>query len=196
MNMPKKSFIFPVIIIVISSLLFFNYAHSKISFSGTQFKQGEYYRFLTFPFTHINFEHFYENMIALAIVSVLAFEIGITQYEFFGLFLFSSYFVGLVALLLMPDLSMAGTSVGIYAILGALTIKGISYLSKPIMIPLMLAPLFLKFIYDMMSSLEIAKASAPQFLLHFGGFFLGYKAYHMYYLTKYKPKEEVETRVP
>lgn len=186
----KKNFIFPLAIIIISTLLFFNVAHTKTSFSGEQFKEGEYYRFLTFPFTHINFNHYYENIIALAITAVLAFEIGITQFEYVFVFLLSSYFVGFTALLFFPGTSMAGTSVGIYAVLGALTIKGMQYLAKPIMIPLMIAPLFIKLIYNFFTCTSCMFSDANQLLFHFGGFFIGYKAYHMYYLIKYKPKEE------
>ena len=118
----KQIFILSIIIVVMSLIAFFLIPDSLniFSFSGETFFKGQLWRLITFPFAHIGLSHLIENFVALAITSLLAFELGLRGKEFIGIFLLSGILIALADSFLFPTILIAGLSMGIYAVLGSL----------------------------------------------------------------------------
>ena len=64
------------IIITISAIIFIiPNSVQKFAFSGQYLFSGEFWRLVTFNFTHLNFIHLIENIIALIVAALLAYEL-------------------------------------------------------------------------------------------------------------------------
>ena len=183
-----KTWLFLVagIIVVISCFVFFLVPNSLeiLSFSGNTFFKGEIWRLFTFPFTHINFSHLIENIIAISITSFLALEFNLRSRYFVYCFLLSNFIVALADAFLFPTIILAGASLGIYSILGALSIKGSNFIPKYILIPLLGTSAFIKYIFSAFSKITINQA-----LFHFSGFVIGIALFYLF--TKIKRKKKV-----
>ena len=105
----KQIFILSVIIIIMSLIAFFLIPNSLniFSFSGETFFQGQVWRLLTFPFTHIGLSHLVENIVALTVTLLLAFELGLRGKEFIAVFLLSGIVIALMDAFLFPALLIA-----------------------------------------------------------------------------------------
>lgn len=179
-------FIISGIIVVLSCIIFFLFPSSLtiFSFSGEMFFNGEVWRIVTFPFTHINLNHLVENVVAISITSFLALEFGLTGKYFLYCFLLSSILVALTEAFLFPAIIIAGASLGIYAILGALSIKGSNFIPKYILVPLLGLSVFIKYLFSAFS-MDLLKQS----LFHFSGFVYGIAI--LYLFTNLKRKKKV-----
>ena len=170
----KLIFIIPISIILISALIFFLVPNSLeiLSFSGSKFISGEYWRLLTFSFTHVTPTHLFENIIAISLVGFLGYEFGLRGKLFLTYFLAISFTIALVNSLLFPLLIIAGASLGIYGVLGVLSIKGSNFIPKLYLIPLLGASIFLKYILTLFSC-PTCDNDISQTLFHFSGFLTG-----------------------
>lgn len=183
-----KYFVFIIagMIVVISSIVFFLVPNSLtlFSFSGETFFNWELWRLITFSFTHVNLNHLVENVVAIGITSFLALEFGLTGKYFLYCFLLSSILVALTEAFLFPAIIIAGASLGIYAILGALSIKGSNFIPKYILVPLLGLSVFVKYLFSAFS-MDLLKQS----LFHFSGFASGIAI--LYLFTKLKRKKKI-----
>jgi len=175
----KQVFVLSFIVIAISSGIFFLMpgALQLFSFSGETFFKGEVWRLITFSFTHVNLSHLIENIVALGIISLLAFEFGLKGKYFIYCFLLSSILVALADGFLFPALIIAGASLGIYSVLGSLSIKGSNFIPKPVLVPLF-----------GLSALGVFHRDLVQSLLHFSGFISGICIFYLLIKIKKKPR--------
>jgi len=167
----KKTLISPFIIAVLSFIIFFllpNYILLFV-FSGKQFYAGELWRLFTFPFTHTNIIHLLQNLMALAVLTILAYEFELEFNMFNTVFLLSSFGIALTAGILSPEIYIAGASLGLYAVLGYLALKGANFISKYITIPVFLASIFI----DKIPSGFISLFSDLSLIFHLLGFISG-----------------------
>lgn len=132
-------------LLTVSSLVFFLVPNSLslFSFSGQTFLLGEVWRILTFPFVHIGLPHFLQNTFGMGIVGVLAYEFGLRGRHFLYSFFLSGLVIALIQVLVAPALVIAGLSLGVYAVLGTLVVKGSRFIPVYITAPLFSASIFL-----------------------------------------------------
>ena len=184
----KKIFIISAILSIIFIAIFFFFPNSQIllSFSGIKFLAGEFYRLITFSFVHVNFLHLIENIIALSLITLLGYEFGLKGKKFILYFFLVSITIALASAFFVPVLVIAGASLGIYGILGALSIKGSNFIPKNILIPIFIISIFYKVILDLFSSQEIT--NLDQTLFHLSGFFTGLV---FFILPRFKKKKHI-----
>jgi membrane associated rhomboid family serine protease len=178
-------FILTGIIIIVCCGVFFLVKDSlqRFSFSGVSFFKGEFYRLITFPFTHVSKSHLLENIVAITITCVIGFELGLRGQYFAYCFLLSSFIVALTEAFLFPILVITGASLGIYSILGAVSLTDSNLIPKYVLIPLLGASVFLKYLFSF--SHEILQQS----LFHFAGFVCGISLIFLF--SKLKKKKRV-----
>ncbi|MBI2549295.1 rhomboid family intramembrane serine protease [Candidatus Woesearchaeota archaeon] len=165
-----------VFIIVISSLVYLLIPNSvnTLAFSGEAFLRGELYRLVTFPFSHENLFHLVENIVALSVIALLAYELHFHGFDFLLVFFGAGLLLAFADLLFFPAIILAGTSLGIYAVLGTLVLKGDKFLPKKLMIPLLIFSIFSKLLYDLYTCQScITQETVNQALFHFFGFGTG-----------------------
>ncbi len=142
-----------------------------LSFSGLSFFSGELWRLFTFSFTHVNLQHLLENIISIFLVAFLGYEFGLNGKSFFFFFIVASFIVALVDAFLLPSLVLAGASLGIYGIVGALSIKGSNFIPKLYLIPLLGLSVFVK--YLLVAFIYPSSFELEQTFFHFSGFLTG-----------------------
>lgn len=181
----EKIFTLSMILVAMSLTAFFLIPNSLFifAFSGETFFTGEVWRLLTFPFAHISLSHLIENIIALAVTSLLAFELGLRGKEFIGVFLLSGIIIALADSFLFPTLLIAGLSVGIYALLGSLSITGPKFIPRFVLIPLLASSAFIKYLFGAFTK-EVLSSS----LFHFAGFVTGISIFYIFIKLKKKPR--------
>ena len=181
----KRIFILSLIVIVISLIFFFLIPDSLhlFAFSGETFFKGQIWRLITFPFVHISSTHLIENIIALTITSLLALEFGLRGIHFIGVFLLSGIIIALAEAFLFPVILIAGLSVGIYAVLGSLSLKGSNFIPKFILVPLLGSSVFLKYFFSI-SDKKVLSIS----LFHFSGFVAGIAVFYLFIKLKKKKR--------
>ena len=178
----KQVFALSMGIIITNSLIFFIIPNSSslFAFSGQTFFSGEIWRLITFPFAHVNLGHLLENIVALSLTTLLAFELGLKGNDFFCCFILSGILIALPEGLLFPSLLIAGSSLGIYAVLGSLSIKGSNFISKYVLVPILGSSIFFKHIFDMIIHPEyITTQTSIQSAFHFSGFLAGIFVFHL-----------------
>lgn len=182
----KAVFIFSFLIIVISCIAFFFITSSLVifSFSGETFFKGQVWRLITYPFAHVNLMHLIENIIALSITALLAYELELKGKQFIIVFSLSGIIIALAEAFLFPTLLIAGLSVGIYALLGSLSIKRSNFISRSVLMPLVGLSVFLKYLFSMFDK-ELLSSS----LFHFSGFITGMGIFYL--LIKLKKKKRI-----
>ena len=181
----KQIFILTLIILIMSLAAFFLIQNSLniFAFSGETFFGGQVWRLITFPFAHIGLSHLIENIIALAVTSLLAFELGLRGKEFIGVFLLSGIIVALADAFLFPTILIAGLSLGIYATLGSISIKGSNFIPKFIFVPLLGVSAFLKYLFSAFDK-QLLQSS----LFHLSGFVIGIALFYLFVKLKKKKR--------
>lgn len=177
--------------IALASLaIFFLIPNSEtiLTFSGETFFQGDIYRLFTFPFTHIGSAHLIENLIALLITSILAYEVGLRGSLFAACFLISSFLLALTESPFFPTLLIAGASVGIISILGFISIKGSNFIPKYVFVPILLLPLVIKYTLTVMET-GFGFVTNAEFVFHLSGFIIGIAFY--YSLKTFKKHKQI-----
>ncbi|MFH1682678.1 MAG: rhomboid family intramembrane serine protease [Candidatus Woesearchaeota archaeon] len=184
--MIKKILLWPgtqIAIICIAIFILVANAVNLLGFSGELFKQGEFWRMITFPFTHLDFSHLVENVVTLGIVSFLSYEIGLNKNQFLFVFFGANLVLALTNLLFLPLIIIAGASAGIFAILGSISIKGSEFVPQFVLFPLMFSSIFIKSLFSLFSGAAI---SWTMVLMHTLGFVYGVGIYLL--IIRYKPK--------
>ncbi len=185
----KPVFICAAMIVFISSAIHFLVPNSieLFALSGVKFMAGEFWRILTFSFTHLSSNHLIENLIAIGIVSILGYEFGLQGKQFLIYFAATSIIVALTDIFFFPLLVIAGASLGTYGILGALSIKGSNFVPKRYLIPLLGLSIFLKSILSAISC-PSCEGEVSQSLFHFSGFVTGI---FLFYIPRFKNKKYI-----
>ncbi len=181
--------ILALVIASLSLLVFFAFpnAVSMFAFSGETFFGGEIYRLFTFPFTHLGRGHLIENLLALAMTTFLAYEVGLRGGYFIACFLGVSFLIALSESPLFPTLLIAGASVGIISILGFISIKGSNFIPKFLLIPIFLLPLIIKYGFTAWQT-GFSFESNAEFLFHFSGFMAGIVFFYSFKVLKKEKK--------
>lgn len=193
----KQVFALFLTIITMNSIIFSLIPNSVylLAFSGQTFFSGEIWRLITFPFTHINLTHLSGNIVALSLVAILASEVELKGKDFLCCFMLSGILIALPEGLLFPSLLIAGSSLGIYAVLGSLSIKGSNFVSKYILVPILGASVFSKYIFDMIISPEyITNQSFIQSTFHFFGFLSGISIFYFLIGLRKKRRKNILRR--
>ena len=181
----KKIFIITSLLVLISFVLFFiPNILSVFSFSGESFFKGEIWRLVTFSFVHVSLSHLIENVIALLIVTLLAYELGLKGKQLLVCFFLSAAIIAFIEAFFFPTLVIAGLSLGIYAVLGSITIKGSKFISKFITIPIIGLSIFIKYFFSAFEDSYMKQA-----YFHFAGFITGIAVFYL--LMKLKKKRRV-----
>jgi membrane associated rhomboid family serine protease len=182
--MIKKILLWPGTQIALLCTAFFIFVANSadmFGFSGDLFIKGDIWRIFTFPFTHINFNHLIENMIALGIVSLLACETKISKKEFVWVFLGANVLIALTDIVFLPAAVIAGASAGIFAMIGGIALKGSEFISQWVFFPLMLSSVFIKEIVSLLTNNSI---NMTYLLFHVLGLVYGLGIF--FYLSRYR----------
>lgn len=131
---------------------------------------GEFWRLFTFSFVHLNINHLIGNVIAFIVTAMLTLEIGLKSEYFMILFFSSALVIALIQGMFLPTLIIAGASLGIYSILGGISIAGKELISIYIFAPLVLLSIFLTSIFS--GNNDFFEA-----FFHFFGFLFGLITY-------------------
>ena len=186
----KPLFIISLSLIIISILTFFLVPNSLelFAFSGAKFFSGEFWRIITFSVTHVSLNHLLENIIAISVISFLGYEFGLKGKSFIAYFIGVSLIIAMADAFLFPLLIMAGASLGIYGVLGVLSIKGSNFIPKLYLMPLMGASIFFKYFLSFISCPSCSN-DITQSLFHLSGFITG--IFLFYTPRKFKKKEYI-----
>ncbi len=142
--------------------------------------KGEFWRLFTFSFVHLNINHLIGNVIAFIVTAMLTFEVGLKSEYFILLFFSSALVIALIEGMFLPTLIIAGASLGIYSILGGVSLAGKELISIYLFAPLVLFSIFL-------TSLFSGNNDFFDAFFHFFGFMFGlitYFAIKRYTTTK------------
>ncbi|MBI2670836.1 rhomboid family intramembrane serine protease [Candidatus Woesearchaeota archaeon] len=186
--MESEIITFSLIVLVLSIGIFFfvENAQQNLSFVGKKFFSGEIWRIVTFNFVHLSLSHLIGNVIAFIITTMLSFEVGLKSEYFIMLFFVSATSIALIEGIFFPGLIIAGASLGIYSILGGISISGRRLIPLYFFLPLIVLSIFLnKFFLDTVTFFEI--------IFHFFGFLSGLLLYYgiVKYINKKKSYLEV-----
>ncbi len=124
---------------------------------------------LFFQFFHFSATHLLENIVGLAMVTILSIEMKL-KFREFVLFYFAGVYIALPLSFLFPFSAIAGASTGIYALLAAALVKGKKYLSWRVLIPSFGVFIFSGTILSIFSG---SFSPALPDLFHLAGFFVG-----------------------
>jgi rhomboid protease GluP len=141
---------------------------SILGFSGDAFFKGEWWRIFTFSFIHISNAHLIENAFSLFVVSLLAYEFELGVLEFSLLFILSSIFIALVAGMILPYILIAGASLGLFGLFGALAFQGKEFVSTSTFFIVFGSLILINMLYNLMFDLSLAQPA-----YHAAGFFTG-----------------------
>ncbi len=185
-KIPGLLFIAALTVVVLSLIVFFGFPGKELilAFSTKTFFSGEIYRLFTFPFTHIGLPHIVENMLALFVLTILAFEVGLKGTQFVIAFIGASWLVAFGEAPFFPALLIAGASVGIMAISGFVGAKGSKFIPRILLLPILLSPLLLKDGLSILQNGEYNLSSNSSLLFHLSGFIIGAIFFLLLSLTK------------
>ncbi len=169
-------------IIIISAILFLiPNSLQKFAFSGQYLFNGEFWRLVTFNFTHINFIHLIENIIALVVAALLAYELDLRGNYFIIAFLLSAVTIALAEAMFFPLIIIAGASLGIYAILGSVSVKGSNFFPRSALIIMFVASIFLGYVINLITCTDcVNKNIFIQSIFHFFGLLAGMLTFYFY----------------
>jgi len=169
-----SSIVSAIMVLDIYIFLFVKKSFESFALSGHLIFSGELYRLLTFLFVHLNSLHLVENLIALIVTAVLAYEFELSGTDFLVSFAATSLIVALPNSYLFPALLVGGSSLGIYAVFGSITVKGGDFIPRRILVPLFGLSIFYNyFVYLLFSPELLTKEVIYQTLYHFSSFMTG-----------------------
>jgi membrane associated rhomboid family serine protease len=151
-------------------------------------KVFEVWRFITYPFTHLNSRHLIENIIGLGIVAFIARELKIIFSDFSSAYL-SSGFLSVLPVWVIMSFTALGASNAIFGGFGLITQNVRKFKIKPWYIIILLA--FVIFTGSITSYFFYGSRSkefilaARQSLAHFSGLMFGIGSF--FFLSRIKP---------
>ena len=139
-----------------------------LGFSGVSFFAGEIWRIVSFPLVHVSNAHMLENIVALFIVLLLSYEFSFSLKELAFYFFATNLIVAFVTGIIFPSFFIVGASLGLYAVLGALSLKGKEYIPQPVFFIVFLTIIIGNIIFNMLRGVTIAQP-----MYHAAGFIVG-----------------------
>lgn len=130
----KEYLISPAVVAVVSLLMFLLPAGAVLyAFQANAFLAGEWWRIASFPFVHVDWNHFTQNMIALSFSAALAFELSMSASAYSIIFAGANISLAILAIIFFPQTYLAGASFGVYAVMGGLGLQKNPYLKLPVL---------------------------------------------------------------
>jgi len=163
------SFLAGIGLVSIGTYLLVSGAVDRFAFAGVKFLAGEFWRLMTFPVVHVSSSHLLENIIAMVIAFGLAWELEEDRVKFIFSFAMACLVVATLNMAFFPTMLIAGASVGIYAVFGAISANGSMFLSARILTPALAVPLLVRMSFQVAESHSIALSVG----LHAIGFIVG-----------------------
>lgn len=157
------------------------HAVALLGFQGEAFFSGEFWRLFSFPLAHVSSVHVLENVIGLLVVSLLAYELDFHTKSFFWVFLLSGIVVALVSGSLFPFLFIAGASLGVFSIFGALSVRSSAFLPRYVLPLFFGVIIFLNFVFNVLVGGSLAQPA-----YHAAGFVAGAAIFRVGSLRKRK----------
>ena len=182
-----KIIIFAVVLVVIYSSVFF-IPQSIEKFALVPGKVQEVWRFITYPFVHLNAKHLIENIIGLGLVAFIAFELKTAFSDFTSSYL-SSSFLSVIPVWLILSFTALGASNAIFGGFGLISQETKKYNINGLIIILVLTLLI--FAGSISSYFSYGSGSKEflfaikQSLAHFSGLLFGIGIF--FFLSKLKP---------
>ena len=171
----QKKFIIPIIfagILIIAYVAVFLIPDhvNKFALIAEKVYSGELWRFLTYPFTHLNLSHLVQNIIGLAIVTMLVLELKIPFSDFSITYFITGFFAALPLWMIINFVAL-GASAAIFGAFGFASMKFKEFNIKPIYVILALtAAIFSSFFLN----LSVPNSqNLLQALAHFSGLAAG-----------------------
>ena len=145
---------------------------------------GEYWRIGTYPFAHLTISHLIENLVGLALIGFIAFELKTGFIDYSATF-FSSAFLAVLPLWLLVTFVMLGSSAAIYALFGFVSfgMKKFGLKARYVLIGLMLV-IFGGTMLNFSIGAAGMTARLIQSLAHFSGLVFGIVLYGVFFLLK------------
>jgi len=134
-------------------------------------KEGELWRFLTYPFDHVDSSHLLKNLIGLAIITAGIIELKTKFSNFSSIYLLAG-FLAVLPLWFLIQFTALGASVAIYSIFGMIALEAKKYEIKEWHIVSLLIVVI--FVEALLSGTNTAMLSS---LSHFSGLLFGVFAF-------------------
>jgi rhomboid protease GluP len=161
-----------LLLAIVAIFLLVPNAVALLSFSGSSFLSGEFWRLVTFPFVHLQAGHLAENIVALLVASLLAYEVGVTAWQYIVAFAAAALVVAVIDVVWFPFLVVVGASSGIFAVYGAFAARGSEFVSKLWLIPILATTVLVKWGLEVLAG-GVEFATTIQTVLHMAGFITG-----------------------
>ncbi|MFH1682920.1 MAG: rhomboid family intramembrane serine protease [Candidatus Woesearchaeota archaeon] len=165
-------------IILVSLLLIFLIPGIKDSWTldKDKFLSGEYWRIVSYPFVHLSWSHLIENMVGLALVGFIAFELKTRSFDY-ALAYFSTAILAILPLWIIVNFTALGSSAAVYGLFGFISL-GIAKFGLKInhLILLVVVIIFGRSVYSIIYG-ESISYYLIQSLAHFSGFVFGLAAF-------------------
>lgn len=183
-NKQKKSLFLIILFAAILVLIYISVfaipdSSSKFSLNPEKIhEEGEGWRFLTYPFAHLNLDHLIKNLIALAFVALLITELK-TKFSDFSLTYILAGFLAIIPIWIALQFTVLGASVAIYSALGLICIEASKINKKALyftfgLIAVLLIESLMLFVGGRSLSFIINQTSSHFSGLIFGMVFVGY----------------------
>jgi membrane associated rhomboid family serine protease len=143
----KEFVLIPVTIVaaVVSVFMLVPDATRLLGFTGADFLGGQVWRIFTFPFAHVNTSHLLDNVLALCIASLLAYEVGLSKWQYAVAMVGAVLSVALLDTFFFPTLVIVGLSSAIFAVYGAFAMHGSMFVSSTLLVPIVGATVLVKY---------------------------------------------------
>jgi len=129
--------------------------------------QGEFWRFFTYPFVHVDFQHLLKNLIGLSIITIGIIELKTKFSDFSSIYLLAG-FLAVLPIWFIIQFTALGASVAIYSIFGLIALESKKYEINPWhMLVLLTAVIVAE------ASTSSVSTSALSSLSHFSGLVFG-----------------------
>ena len=139
-----------------------------LGLEGSKILHGEFWRLFVFPFIHLSNLHLIENLAVLFVLIFIAIQLDMKLRDFLGIFIFSNFLVGILGGVIWPYQIFVGSSIGLFALFGALAMKAKAYLSPKWSISAFLVLMGLNVAYKLYSG-----ESVIQEVYHSAGLLVG-----------------------
>lgn len=181
-----------VFLVVIYAIVFAMPEHiEKLALIPEKFQAGEYWRLLTFHFSHLNQQHLLTNIFGALLVGFLATEVK-TKFDDFTIVYFLAGIVALLPFLSTLNFTALGASTAIYGAFGMVALKSKKWKIKPEYVyGLLITAIFLEsliYYFNCGAGCEQFLFSSKQGILHFAGLASGSVIFLS--LTKFKQSSD------
>ena len=144
----------------------------KLALIPEKFNSGEYWRILTFHFSHLNLQHLLTNLGGALFVGFLATEVK-AKFDDFTIVYFLAGIVALLPFLSTMNFTALGASASIYGAFGIVALKSEKWnIRKEYIYALLIIAIFMEsliYYFNCGASCEQFLFSSKQGILHFAG---------------------------